>query len=126
MVKIVSRRAGAVLALAAGLCVAAALPAPAQDFRFRYDDDERGNVEGKRASCEVYAKIAQVQIDANRKYNCGYNGSRWDHGIEQSFRWCRHVPREDVIRAVRERAGDLQRCFNNLGDFDEEAMNDHR
>ncbi len=89
-------------------------------FSFRYDNDERGNVEGKRASCEVYSKIAQVQVDANRKYNCGYNGPRWDHDLEQHFHWCRHVRREEVVTAVRERAGELQRCFDRLGDFDEE------
>ncbi len=120
MSMIVSKKAGAVLAFAAGLCVAASLPAMSQDFRFHYEGDERGNVEGKRASCEVYAKIAQVQTEANHKYNCGLNGVRWDHSIEQHFRWCRHVAREDVINAVRERAGELQRCFNQLGDFDDE------
>ena len=123
---IVSQRAGAVLAFAAGLCVAASLPALSQDFKFRYEGDERGNIEGKRAGCEVYAKIAQVQAEANRKYNCGYNGQRWEIEVEPHFHWCRHTRRETVISAVRERAGDLQRCFDQLGDFDEEAMNDHR
>jgi hypothetical protein len=142
---IVSKRAGAVLAVAAGLCVAASLPALPQGygsraeadergnaesqhphFGFRYDGDERGNIEGKRASCEVYAKIAQVQADANRKYNCGYEGPRWEQSLEPHFRWCRHVRRDDVVTQVRERAGDLQRCFNRLGDFDEEAMDDRR
>jgi hypothetical protein len=151
---IVSKRAGAVLAVAAGLCVAASLPAFSQapgirvegpgirveapgidergnadhwrGFGFRYEGDERGNIEGKRASCEVYAKIAQVQADANRKYNCGYEGPRWDHSLEPHFRWCRHVRRDAVVTEVRERAGDLQRCFNRLGDFDEEETDYRR
>ena len=89
---IVSKRAGAVLAVAVGLCVAASLPALSQGyerqpphFGFRYEGDERGNIEGKRASCEVYAKIAQVQADANRKYNCGYEGRRWEHELGATF-----------------------------------------
>ena len=142
---IVSKRAGAVLAVAAGLCVAASLPALSQGygsrteadehgnaegqhphFGFRYEGDERGNIEGKRASCEVYAKIAQVQADANRKYNCGYEGPRWEHSLEPHFRWCRHVRRDAVVTEVRERAGDLQRCFNRLGDFDEEETDYRR
>ena len=53
--------------------------------------------------------------------HCGYNGARWEHDLEQHFRWCRHIRREAVITEVRERAGELQRCFNQLGDFDEEA-----
>ena len=119
MVMIISKRAGAVLAFAAGLCVAASLPALSQGFGFRFEGDARGNVEGKRAACEVYAKISEVQLEANRKYNCGYNGPRWDHDIEQHFRWCRHVRREAVNTEVRERAGELQRCFDRLGDFDD-------
>ena len=44
-------------------------------FSFRFDrDDRRGEVEGKRASCEVYARIAQVQADANRRFRCGFRG----------------------------------------------------
>ncbi len=122
----ISKRAGAVLAVAAGLCVAASLPAVSQGFGFRFEGDERGNVEGKRASCEVYAKVSQVQLEANRKFNCGYNGPRWDHGLEQHFRWCRHVSRDTVVTEMRERSGELQRCFNHLGDFDEESLEHHR
>jgi hypothetical protein len=124
---IVSKSAGAVLAVAVGLCVTASLPALSQGyesqrphFGFRYEGDERGNIEGKRASCEVYAKIAQVQADANSKYNCGYEGRRWEHSLEPHFHWCRHVSRDSVVTEVQERAGDLQRCFNRLGDFDEQ------
>jgi len=98
MVMIIGKRAGAVLALAAGLAVAASLPALSQGYRsegdergnvesqrppdergnaeghrshgfgFHFNDDERGNVEGKRAACETYARVALVQAEANRKY----------------------------------------------------------
>jgi hypothetical protein len=59
--------------LASFMAVAAALPALGQDYRFERKDP-RGNVEGKRASCEVYARIAVVQTDANRKFRCGFTG----------------------------------------------------
>ena len=121
MVMIVSKRVGAVLAVAAGLCVAASLPALSQGFGFRFNDDERGNVEGKRAACETYARVALVQAEANRKYRCGYTGPRWEMEVEPHFRWCRHVRRESLGMEARERAGELQRCFDRLGDFDDEA-----
>jgi hypothetical protein len=89
-------------------------------FRFRFEGDERGNVEGKRASCEVYAQIAQVQTEANRKYRCGYEGVRWDTNPEPHFRWCRFVRRETLGAELRERSIDLQRCFDRLGDFDDD------
>ena len=167
---IVSKRAGAVLAVAAGLCAAASLPALSQGFGFRieggdrgnievtpphdergnvedqrrhdergdaeghhargfgfhFEGDERGNVEGKRAACETYARVAQVQAEANRKYRCGYTGARWEIEVEPHFRWCRHVRRESLGMEARDRAGELQRCFDRLGDFDEEAMDDRR
>jgi len=66
----------------------------AQEFGFRFDpehfrferEDQRGN-EGKRASCSTYAQIAVVQADANRRYNCGYSGGRWDTEARGHFRW---------------------------------------
>jgi hypothetical protein len=94
-------------------------------FGFRYDGDERGNVEGKRAACETYARVALVQAEANRKYRCGYTGPRWETEVEPHFRWCRHVRRESLGMEARERAGELQRCFDRLGDFDDEAW-EHR
>ena len=91
--------------------------AAAQQYRF--ERDERGNIEGKRASCEVYARIAQVQTDANIKYRCGYVGPRWTQDPLPHFRWCRFVPRGLIGQELRERAIELQRCFDRLGDFDE-------
>ena len=35
---------------------------------------DRGDVEGKRASCEVYARIAVIQADANVRFRCGLQG----------------------------------------------------
>src|SRR6185312_1688320 len=47
-------------------------------FSFKFGrDDRRGDVEGKRASCEVYARIAQVQADANARFRCGLRGPAW-------------------------------------------------
>jgi hypothetical protein len=96
----------------------ASLPAIAQDFRFGREDP-RANVEGKRASCEVYARIAMVQADANRKFRCGHRGPRWSNDGMAHFRWCRFVPRSAIREEQRGRAQDLQECFDRLGDFDE-------
>ena len=123
----IKKAAIAAIVLAGGVLAAAQLPAFAQNFRFdgrslsfRFDHDERGNVEGKRASCEVYARIATVQADANVKYRCGFNGPRWTREAEPHFRWCRFVRRPTLIAELRGRADDLQHCFDGLGDFDDD------
>jgi hypothetical protein len=117
-----------VIAIIAGACLIAASGSLAQGFRydgpgfsFRFgDDDRRGeSSEGKRASCAVYAEIAVVQARANQHYRCGYNGPRWGDNPEPHFRWCRFVRRETLAGELRERAIDLQRCFDRLGDFDD-------
>ena len=108
--------------------IAAAFPAvsAAQDLHLKIGPgefhfergDARGN-EGKRASCEVYARISAVQADANRRYGCGYAGGRWEAEARPHFRWCRFASRDDVRHVLRGRAEDLQRCFDRMGDFDE-------
>ena len=106
------------LVLASIAILAASPPATAQSWRFE-KGDPRENVEGKRASCEVYAKIALVQTEANRKYQCGFTGPRWTSDGLAHFRWCRFVSRSLIREEQRARAKDLQECFNRLGDFDE-------
>jgi hypothetical protein len=75
---IIGRRAGAVLALAAGLAVAASLPALSQGYRSEAErgnaegqhsrgfgflfDDERGNVEGKRGTRSAGSGRSEPQI----------------------------------------------------------------
>lgn len=89
-------------------------------FTFRFGgDDRRGDVEGKRASCEVYARIAQVQADANERFRCGFRGPQWDRDVRPHFRWCRWAPRRVIAEEQRSRAEQLQDCFNRLGDFDD-------
>ena len=90
-------------------------------FSFRFDrDDRRGDVEGKRANCEVYARIAQVQADANKRFRCDFRGPGWVADAQPHFRWCRFVPRRKVAEEQRNRAEELQRCFDKLGDFDDD------
>ncbi len=88
------------------------------EFRFDREDDKAN--EGKRASCEVYAQISVVQAEANRRYNCGYGGERWDVSAHTHFRWCRFVRRETIGHELGDRARDLQRCFDRMGDFDDD------
>ena len=72
--------------LAAAIVVLATAFAGAQTLRLDRDggfsfkfgrEDRRGDVEGKRASCEVYARIAVVQADANTRFRCGLRGPAW-------------------------------------------------
>ncbi len=101
--------------------------ASAQEFRFQLGGDQfrfergdnRGN-DGKRASCIVYSQMAVVQAEANRKFNCGYSGPGWNSEARDHFRWCRFVRRESIATATRDRAVDLQRCFDRMGDFDDD------
>jgi len=109
---------GLAIVVAFAICFGAALPASAQRFEFE-KRDQRGNVEGKRASCEVYARIAQVQADANQRYRCGFTGPRWTRDALPHFRWCRFARRDSVREEQRERARDLNSCFDKLGDFDD-------
>ncbi len=93
---------------------------------FRFDrEDQRAN-EGKRASCEVYAQMSVVQAEANRRFNCGYGGERWDPSAHTHFHWCRYQRRETIGREMFDRGHDLQRCFDRRGDFDEERSEEHR
>ena len=110
-------RKGLAALLTAAISVGAASTASAQRFEFEKRDD-RGNVEGKRASCEVYARIAQVQADANQRFRCGLSGPRWSRDAMPHFRWCRFASRSNVRDEQRERARDLNECFDKLGDFD--------
>jgi hypothetical protein len=113
----------AVLALAAGAAAAQTLRLDRDGgFSFRFEKgDRRGSVEGKRANCEVYARIAQVQADANKRFRCGLRGPAWVADIEPHFRWCRYVPRRKVAEEQRNRSEELQRCFDKLGDFDDDG-----
>ena len=113
----------AVLILASGTAVAQTLRLDREGgFSFKFDkDDRRGDVEGKRANCEVYSRIAQVQADANKRFRCGLRGPAWVADAQPHFRWCRYVPRRKVAEEQRNRSEELQRCFDKLGDFDDDG-----
>lgn len=114
------------IGLAAAALLVSAVSAEAQSLRlddrgfsFKFgQNDRQGDVEGKRANCEVYARIAQVQADANDRFRCGFRGPRWDRDLKPHFMWCRWTPRRVVADEQRGRSEQLQDCFNRLGDFD--------
>ena len=112
----------AVLGLAAGAVSAQTLRLDRDGgFSFKFGrDDRRGDVEGKRASCEVYARIAVVQAEANSRFRCGLRGPAWVADVKPHFQWCRYVPRRKIAEEQRSRADELQRCFDRLGDFDDD------
>ena len=115
--------------LAAAIVVLATALAGAQTLRMDRDggfsfkfgrEDRRGEVEGKRAACEVYARIAVVQAEANARFRCGQRGPAWVADPAPHFRWCRFVPRRQIADEQRGRSVELQRCFDKLGDFDDD------
>ena len=114
--------AGTVLVLVAGTAVAQSIKIdPGGGFSFKFGrDDRRGDVEGKRASCEVYSRIAVVQADAARRFRCGLKGPAWNNDPKAHFQWCRFVPRRKIAEEQRSRSDELQRCFDRLGDFDDD------
>ncbi len=114
--------ATAVLAIVSGAAVAQSIRIePGGGFSFKFGrDDRRGDVEGKRASCEVYARIAAVQADANQRFRCGLRGPAWSGDVKAHFQWCRYVPRRKIAEEQHNRADNLQRCFDRLGDFDDD------
>ena len=69
----------AILGLASGAATAQSIRMDRDGgFSFKFGrDDRRGDVEGKRASCEVYARIAVVQAEANSRFRCGLRGPAW-------------------------------------------------
>ena len=115
------------LGLATAVLLGMVVPVGAQTLRFddrgfsfRFNrDDRRGDIEGKRASCELYARIASVQSDANDRYRCGFRGPQWTTDMGPHFRWCRFASRSDLARDQLFRSQQLQDCFNRLGDFDD-------
>lgn len=82
--------------------------------------ERRRATEGKRASCDTYAKTAVVQATANRKYKCGFKGGEWITRERAHFRWCMRSRRAYLADETRYRLAQLQKCFNKLGDYDDE------
>jgi hypothetical protein len=84
-------------------------------------DKRRGERAGRRASCDTYAKVAVVQAEANKKYDCGFRGGEWVDNERPHMRWCMRARRAYLLDEIRYRAGELQKCFDKLGDDDEDA-----
>jgi hypothetical protein len=82
------------------------------------DDESFFNREGKRASCDTYAKIAVVQAEAAEKYRCGLRGSEWNTNERDHRQWCFRAPRQVLLASQRGRAEALAKCFEGLGDED--------
>jgi hypothetical protein len=85
-------------------------------------ETRRGDAAGKRASCETYAKTAVVHAEANKKYECGNRGGEWIANQRPHFRWCMGARRAYLVDETRFRLAELQKCFDKLGDYDEEEQ----
>ena len=99
----------------------AAMTAATSGADDRRDDRGGGDRVGKRAHCDTYSKIAEVQADANQKYDCGFRGGEWIPDARPHFAWCMRHRRDYMLDEIRFRAGELQKCFNKLGDYDEKT-----
>ncbi len=84
--------------------------------------ERRRDIAGKRASCETYAKTAVVHAEANRKFECGYRGGEWNRQERSHFQWCMGARRQYLADETRFRVAELQKCFDRLGDYDEEEQ----
>jgi hypothetical protein len=80
-----------------------------------------GKREGKRANCDTYAKIAVAQAEANQKYECGYRGGEWVPREQAHYQWCMKSRRAFLSDELRYRSVELQKCFDKLGDYDDEG-----
>jgi hypothetical protein len=87
----------------------------------RREERRDGKREGKRANCDTYAKIAVAQAEANQKYECGYRGGEWATREAPHFQWCMKSRRSYLGDELRFRTGELQKCFDKLGDYDDEG-----
>ena len=92
-----------------------------EDRREGRDDRRDGKREGKRANCDTYAKLAVVQAEANEKYECGNRGGEWSTRESAHFQWCMKSRRAYLGDELRYRTGELQKCFDRLGDYDDEG-----
>jgi hypothetical protein len=111
----------AVLIVLAGGAAAQSVRFDERGFSFKFGrDDPRRDVEGKRATCDTYARVAVIQAQANQRFRCGLQGPGWNDDARRHFDWCRWVPRRRVAEEQRNRSEDLQRCFDKLGDFDDD------
>ena len=73
----------------------------------------------RKASCETYARLSAGQAEANRRFNCGYRGTRWDESAQIHFSWCRYVSPELVKQELKDRVIGLERCLSRIDDFDD-------
>ncbi|MBC8048895.1 MAG: DUF2541 family protein [Chitinophagales bacterium] len=76
--------------------------------------------DGKKAGCETYAALSVVQSEANEKYRCGFRGGEWSDNKRGHYEWCLRNKRDFMADETRYRLGELQKCYNKLGDYDDE------
>jgi hypothetical protein len=75
--------------------------------------------EGKHASCDTYSRVAAIQVDANKKNECGFEGPEWTQDEQAHYEWCVRNKRVFAMDEIRFRAQELQKCFDKLGDYDD-------
>jgi len=65
---------------------------------------------GGNARCDIYARIAVAQNDANLQNRCGFTGGRWVSDYRYHFDWCRSQSVADTKSETAERQRMLDQC----------------
>jgi hypothetical protein len=85
----------------------------------RFVEATPGETGDKNASCETYARLSAAQAEANRRYACGYRGTRWDLSAQTHLSWCRYVSPELAKQEIKDRLTGLEQCLSRIDDFDD-------
>ncbi len=77
---------------------------------------------GSGLVAKVYARVAQVQADANKRYLVVGSGVRHGSSSEAPFPMVPICTEETTAVEQRNRSQELQRCFDKLEDFDDDKL----
>jgi len=73
-------------------------------------DLRTGGGEMANGRCDIYARIAISQHEANLAQRCGYSDSRWHAGYRYHYDWCIGTPSATTRHETAERQAQLDRC----------------
>jgi hypothetical protein len=90
-----------------------------QLVRYAFQHSLLDGMDGTHNGCRIYSNAAQSQVADNFRFRCGYKGARWDSNPDLHYWWCRLLNRRaSILKELRNREMDLQRCLNRL-EFEE-------
>ena len=111
----------AVLGLATGAATAQSIRMD-REAGFRSSSAAMTAAEMSRASAR-HARCMHASLLSRPRLPVAFvavRGPAWVADAKAHFQWCRYVPRRKIAEEQRSRADELQRCFDKLGDFDDD------